>query len=234
MKTVLETTQDIINICTNSTYIQREGKLDYYYVYIHYINDIPVYIGQGSHNRAYKYTGRSNKWYEICDNKTVVIRIIKDKLTYQESIRLEKELIEYNSNTLINEDYGHSPNESFPVLCFTRKGVLVKRYNSSEETVIDGFSAGAVRVNCNQNQGRSTYKGYVWCYEKDYEEIKHYIFELGITCSKSIEVTFPDGIVKTYKAMNHAREDGLQPSKIAEVIDGRRKSHKGCSFRYID
>lgn len=234
MITTLETTQDVYNICTNSTYLQRQGFLDCYYVYIHYQDNIPFYVGQGSHNRAYKLKGRSGKWYERQSQSLIVIKIIKDRLTFQQSLELEKQLIIQLKATLINEDFGHSPNESFPVLCFKKNGELVKRYNNSKETEIDGYSSGAVSVNCNPNQKRYTYKGLVWCYEKDYENRKDTLFTLATNCSRAIEVTFPDGTVKKYGTLTETKKDGLLPAKVGAVLSGKRNSHKGCSFRYLD
>lgn len=232
--TTLQTTQEIINICTESTYMYRQGNFNCFYVYIHYVNNIPFYIGQGSHNRAYKSSGRSKDWNLIYEmDNDIKIKIIKNNLSFEESLKLEKELINKHSLTIINKEYGHSPNETQVILCFNKQKELIKRYANHKELEKDGFNPKSVVVNCNPNQKRSTYKSFIWCYEKDYNKRKDTLFILGKTCNKSVQVTFPNGIVKVYPSINSTKDDGLLPSKVREVLEGTRKSHKGCSYKYI-
>lgn len=235
MITVLKTTNDIVEKCLESTYLQRDGSLNYFYIYIHYDGNIPFYIGQGSHNRAYKYKGRSKDWYDKYSScKNFNIRIIVSNLSYQTSIEVENNLIEQYKNTLINKDFGGNPNQSFTILCFTKKGKLVRKYNNAEETLMDGFNPNSVRTQCNQNQNRRTYKNYVWCYEKDYKKFKHTLFIEGKTSKKWVKIIFPDNTYKIYQSINSTKEDGFLPAKVREVCLGTRKSHRNCKCEFLN
>jgi hypothetical protein len=77
-----------------------------FYVYGHYIDgdQSPFYIGKGCRNRAYTFTGRSDKWKSICKDKEVIVKYFKTDLSSVEALTLEAELItEYKpSGNLIN------------------------------------------------------------------------------------------------------------------------------------
>lgn len=237
MKTIFTTTQEIINICTQSSYLQRQGNPNYFYVYMH-INPItqqPFYIGQGSHNRAYKYKGRSGKWYKAIEEHDCKVFIIKSNLSFEESLIEEKKYIELYKNFLINEEYGHSPNESFLVLCFDKKGNFLKKYKDSKEAaeIIGCTQSGISGVCSAKGNKRKTLFNLIWCYEKDYENIKENLFIRGITHSKKVKIIFPDNSFKIYNSINSTIKDDFLPAKVRAVCIGERKSHKNCKCEYI-
>ena len=233
MKTTFLTNQENIDICTKSSYMQREGKENYFYTYLHLHTDNQVfYVGQGSHNRAYKYKGRSKKWYEEFEKSDIIVQIIESELTFEQSLIREKELIEQYKNTIINEDFGHSPKESFPVFMFNKEKTLIKSFeNCKQVEEILGYSSIAISQACSNNK-RKTMFGYIWCYQKDYETQKDILFNRGKTSSKKVSILFPDGEIKNYSSINETKKDGFLPAKVREVCLGNRKSHKNCKCYY--
>lgn len=67
-----------------------------FYVYGHYIDgeESPFYIGKGCGKRAYTFTGRSNKWKSIRNNRDVIVKYFKTDLSSVEALALESELID--------------------------------------------------------------------------------------------------------------------------------------------
>lgn len=73
-----------------------EHKLDSKCVYVHFIKsiNIPIYIGEGSVERAFNFTNRNNKWKELVSNlNDVHVEIVAIDITKEECIEIEKQLI---------------------------------------------------------------------------------------------------------------------------------------------
>lgn len=73
-----------------------EHKLDSKCVYVHFIKSIgiPIYIGEGSVERAFNFTNRNNKWKELVSNlNDVHVEIVAIDITKEECIEIEKQLI---------------------------------------------------------------------------------------------------------------------------------------------
>ena len=69
-----------------------------FYVYLHKLNNGEVfYVGKGRRDRAYSKLGRSNAWKEKA-KEGFDVEIYKSDLKELDSILLEKELIEKNSD----------------------------------------------------------------------------------------------------------------------------------------
>jgi hypothetical protein len=64
-----------------------------YYVYKHTCNGEVFYIGAGKGYRYRKTTSRSKKWYEVTKDCKFKAEIVKNNLTLDEAVTLEKELI---------------------------------------------------------------------------------------------------------------------------------------------
>lgn len=83
-------------------------------VYLHYYdNEInPFYVGQGSINRAFSFSRRNKLWKEkVIDITKVKVNIFKIDITIEESIKIEKELIDKykrieNGGCLVNGNDG--------------------------------------------------------------------------------------------------------------------------------
>ena len=89
-----------------------ENRTDYY-VYVHQLeNDEVFYIEQGCKFRATSPYSRSIRWNEITSKQNYEVLIIKENLTLEDSLKLEKELIlkygraDLNAGTLINHNNG--------------------------------------------------------------------------------------------------------------------------------
>lgn len=83
-------------------------------VYLHYYDkeQNPFYVGQGSIRRAFSFTSRNKLWKEkVIDITKVKVNIFKIDITIEESIQLEKELIDKykrieNGGCLVNGNDG--------------------------------------------------------------------------------------------------------------------------------
>lgn len=89
-----------------------ENRTDYY-VYVHQLeNDKVFYVGQGCRFRVTSPYSRSIRWNEITKEQNYDTFIVKENLTLEESLKLEKELIlkygrlDLNTGTLINHNNG--------------------------------------------------------------------------------------------------------------------------------
>jgi hypothetical protein len=79
-----------------------------YYVYTHSIDGKVFYVGKGRGNRAYQTRSRNRYWHNMVNKYGhPTIKIVKDKLTDDESYELEKTLIkEYGIDNLVNISEG--------------------------------------------------------------------------------------------------------------------------------
>jgi hypothetical protein len=66
-----------------------------FYVYAHYKPNetVPFYVGKGTGNRMHSKKSRSSYWQNIVNKYGLEIKVIRDKLTEQEAIELERCLI---------------------------------------------------------------------------------------------------------------------------------------------
>lgn len=91
-----------------------EHKLDSKCVYVHFIKSIgiPIYIGEGSVERAFNFTNRNNKWKELVSNlNDVHVEIVAIDITKEECIEIEKQLIKLYKERgfeLVNCNYGNN------------------------------------------------------------------------------------------------------------------------------
>lgn len=86
-------------------------------VYLHKDDEGTVkYVGEGLIPRAYVIsTGRNKKWKETFNYQNPVVEIIEMGLTKQEARDLEKELIEFFRDTIINSPYSHNKGKSIDI-----------------------------------------------------------------------------------------------------------------------
>jgi hypothetical protein len=77
-----------------------------YYVYGHYtVNaDQLFYIGKGTGYRFKSTTNRSKDWLEFTKENKWYYKIIENNLSEEEALRIESELIQKNSNTVLNKN----------------------------------------------------------------------------------------------------------------------------------
>lgn len=81
-----------------------------YYVYIHRKdNGQPFYVGKGSGNRAWDFSGRNHYWQRVSKKHGVNVDIVFESLTEDEAFQCEKDVIlelEYFGCTLCNMTSG--------------------------------------------------------------------------------------------------------------------------------
>lgn len=74
-----------------------------FYVYLHITKDTNeiFYVGKGKGNRAYKSSGRNKFWHSVINKHGFKVEIVKENLTEEQSVALEKQLIhEYGRRDL--------------------------------------------------------------------------------------------------------------------------------------
>ena len=82
---------------------KNKNNRDYYvYGYLRLDTNTYFYIGQGRKGRCKDITHRSNEFKEIINKYDWCIEIIKDNLTKEESLKLEREMVE---DLVFNEGY---------------------------------------------------------------------------------------------------------------------------------
>ena len=84
-----------------------------FYVYLHLLDDKPLYVGKGQENRAYNFSSRSEAWKNIVLDRADEISVQFLFRTDNENLALakEKEFIEqYNpAANLTKENAGRAP-----------------------------------------------------------------------------------------------------------------------------
>lgn len=192
-------------------------------VYLHYYDkeQNPFYVGQGSVRRAFSFTSRNKLWKEkVIDITKVKVNIFKIDITIEESIQLEKELINKykrieNGGCLVNGNDG----DTCIGKCNSEKG---------------NFHAGPIIACCKGK--RHIHNGYQWIYKKDYNPNKNYEYIPGKTNNKiyiAISVANIDRKPVNIKILYGAEDlriNGFTPKNVSQVITGAKKSHAGYIF----
>ena len=74
-----------------------------FYVYLHKTNDGEIkYVGKGTGHRAWAYKCRSKEWKNFFRTNDLVVEIFKENLTDSQSREIEFEMIQKNSDTILN------------------------------------------------------------------------------------------------------------------------------------
>lgn len=215
-------------------------------VYLHYYDkeQNPFYVGQGSVRRAFSFTSRNKLWKEkVIDITKVKVNIFKIDITIEESIKLEKELINKykrieNGGCLVNGNDGNKyefNSLSIPILQIDILGNIIKEWASATEASEKGnFHAGPIIACCKGK--RHIHNGYQWIYKKDYNPNKNYEYIPGKTNNKiyiAISVAHIDRKPVNIKILYGAEDlriNGFTPKNVSQVITGAKKSHAGYIF----
>lgn len=226
LKSSLET-REIVNQSIRK--FLREAD-DYCYVYLHKINDIVFYVGMGSHDRAVRVMGRSNLWYKTAILEKVTVEIINHSLTREQGLIIEQELIKKYSDTVINYQYDNL--HTIPVIQFDRKGNKIREYNSVSETEDSGFYPNCVDQCCQGQRG--LHNNFVWMYKDDYDK-RGFQMKSAPTHPKTVQqVDLQGKIIRTLNTASEFVEFGFKVKNIQQVCKGKKKSHGGFIFKYID
>lgn len=117
-----------------------DNKREYYvYGYIRLDTNTYFYIGKGIKNRYKRISVRSEHFKNIINKTDCVVEIIKEGLSEQEALELEKDLIEtlvFEEGYTIETDNFHDKNEGFNHLVnCTYGGEGISGYKHTEETI---------------------------------------------------------------------------------------------------
>lgn len=156
-------------------------------VYEHYYNneEKPFYIGQGTLQRAFVFSGnRRNANYNnyAKDINLIKVNIVAIDVTSKEGIKLEKELIaKYkfikDGGSLVNIEIGGRGGSrgkgkdnvlSKPVNQYTKYYQLVKRWDSASVAAEElGFDSSCISKCCRHVPKYNSHKGFIWEFAKD-------------------------------------------------------------------
>ena len=182
--------------CTTSQNKEKDTPIKHGYhledyerqcVYEHYYNNEnkPFYIGQGTLQRAFVFSGnRRNNVYNnyAKDINLIKVNIIAIDITPQQGIEFEKQLIaKYkfikDGGSLVNIEIGGRGGSrgkgadnvlSKPVNQYTKSYQFIKQWASATvaaETL--GFDASSISKCCRHVPKYNSHKGYIWEFAKD-------------------------------------------------------------------
>lgn len=146
-------------------------------VYEHYYDNEPnpFYVGEGTLQRAFVFSGnRRNKYYndKAKDVNLIKVKIVAIDVTDKEALELETNLINKykrisEGGSLVNVDYKRGGGKrdilTKKVYQFNRLGILIAEYESimdaSRATGINNSNIGSC---CMMRKGHATAGGYIW------------------------------------------------------------------------
>ena len=177
-------------------------------------------------HRAIQKYGRNNFLWEI----------IETCESQKEATRLEKHYIElYNTyrNGYNENKGGVGGHNAKAVVCLTKEGDFVKRYDSAADAEKDGFSNVNVLLCCKNEL--LTCKNHQFMYEKDYEKYggKYYSKPEPNGMRSVIQCDLKGNYIKRFDSLAEAsRETGTNRTTISSVLSGRYKTANGYIFVY--
>lgn len=243
--------------------ISTKEKEKRFYIYIHrkISNNEPFYIGKGTKYRCLDFNSRTEYWKRTANKHGVYVQIYKNKLTNEEALELEKELISkigikkltnfslggdsglvgklnhFFGKRFYKESNGNWMNRgiknplSETILRFDLNNNFIKKYYSSSEVEQDGFSPSTVIAVCKGR--RKQHKGSFFIKEKEYNKEKDYTVKQSINDKKKIDCFDLDGnYLRTYNSINETKSDGFSPKNVQSVCKGRKKTHLKHVFKY--
>ena len=139
-----------------------------YYVYMHFYDGYPVYIGKGKvvYYKDYMY------FLETVGKENIYIKIIARFDDEQDAIWLENELHEVNSHMMLfslsNKQLGKRKSQlARHIVQLDKNNNLVREYENAKDAKEFGFVRSGISQCCNGKI--KLYKGYKWLFADDYE-----------------------------------------------------------------
>lgn len=123
----------------------------------------------GHFERKMKFTNLTLEIVKNTLNQCVSITEFSEKFPkmrdwcYRNNIKISKLV----TNKHLNKSQLIIQKISKPILCFDKNGNFIKRYKNAREAVIDGFSYKKISSCCNGKN--KTHKGFIFIFEKDYQ-----------------------------------------------------------------
>ena len=162
--------------------------------------------------------------------------VLDECTSKEEAVRLEKHYIEvygtyrdgYNENK-----GGAGGHNAKPVVCLSKNGEFISRYDSAAEAEKDGFSNTEVLESC--KNPKRTCKGRVFMYESDYlnEGARQYTPPVSTSKKKIIQCDMDGHFLMKFDSVQEASEaTGANRTSISGVLSNRYKSANGFIFVY--
>lgn len=176
-------------------------------------------------HRAIQKYGKDNFTWEIietCENRKEAARFERHYIELYDTYRNG-----YNENK-----GGVGGHNAKAVVCLTKDGDFVKRYDSSADAEKDGFNTNVLL--CCKNE-LLTCKNHQFMYEEDYEKYggKHYLKPKPNGMKSVIQCDLEGNYIKRFDSLAEAsRETGSNRTTISSVLSGRYKTANGCIFVY--
>ena len=134
---------------------------------------------------------------------------------------------------------GEKHSRSKKVDCYDLCGNFIKTYRYLREVEQDGFNNASVSQCCNRIL--KTSGGFIWRWHdeqldaKDVSSTLEKKREKGANSPKAkpVDCFDKDGnFIKTYSYLSEVENDGFYSSKVSACCLGKRKTHKGCIWKY--
>lgn len=133
-------------------------------------------------------------------------------------------------NERISKTQRNNPKFSKRIMQYTLDGEFVKEWESICEAGRAGYDRSTISNLCNKEKGTHAACGYLWKFSNDKEEIKPYknpAFKPILCYSISGE------FIQEFPSIKEAcTKLGLDTGAVSWCCIGRRKSHKGYTFKY--
>jgi predicted GIY-YIG superfamily endonuclease len=178
------------------------------------------------HNALQEFDLRAFKW-EVVD--------ITDD--YADAVEKEKYYIK-TFNTIVPNGYNESYNSggapcTRPVVCLSRDGALIKKYDYLEQVKDDGYDITSVRRNLGGNRYLTRGQLFMWLDEYEKNGPKKYERALSSSRKPIVQCSRAGGFINRFDSVTEASDaTGVRRATISGNLTGKYKSAGGFIFVY--
>jgi len=208
---------------TDSNNIQSKN-LCYIYKHIRLDTNVVFYIGKGTntngkYKRAYSSDRTNLHWHNIVKKYGYSVEIIVENLTEKEANQKEVELI---------LDYGRIDLGTGTLVNMTAGGEGVSGVIMSEKTrkKIGDAHRGRVHTEQSRKNMSEAHKGH-----KPTEETRN---KMILSRIKPVAQCLNNIVLNEYPSAKSTQEQGFRPSHVTECCNGKRKTHGGFTWSFIE
>lgn len=133
-------------------------------------------------------------------------------------------------NKRISDAQRNNTDFSKPIKQYTLQGIFVKEWESICEAGRNGYDRKSISDVCNKEKGHYTANGYLWKFSADDTKVQPYTNPAfkPILCFNS-----KGDLIKEFPSIKDACKGlGLDSGAVSWCCIGKRKSHKGYTFKY--